>query len=90
MKDKIHSLLTASQKDTVQTANPFLKAVLAQQILAFQSPKEESGMPRCQEKPWDEVLPLFDLGTVSASNALKQIDMKNYQISIAMPHKNWP
>lgn len=62
-QDKVVPLLEFNQKDTLDTASPFLEAVFALQEKEFAN--------ECQCKPWDQVLPLFDRGWNEAQEAKK-------------------
>ena len=55
------SLLKGAQGYTLQTASPFLKAVLEKEIREWPE--------RCQCKPWNRVIPLFIKGEEAASLA---------------------
>ncbi|MFQ5728975.1 MAG: hypothetical protein ACE5GN_01270 [Waddliaceae bacterium] len=60
-KEEAEEILRKSQQITLQTAEPFLKAVLAKEIREFPV--------RCQRKPWDKVIPLFDKGLLTAEQS---------------------
>jgi hypothetical protein len=67
---EIDTLLLQAQARVLVTADPFLKDAVRQQVQAFTSPlvpQQEDF--RCQEKPWDDVIPLFNKGYLDAQQA---------------------
>lgn len=65
-KETPFSILKGSQSFTLQTALPFISAVLE---------KQKQDWPTvCQCKPWNQVIPLFVKGELAAINAQKMLE----------------
>lgn len=62
-------LLEKAQTEVLHTALRFSPLVLKQQTERYSS----SGQHRCQAKPWDEVLPLFEKGREEGARAKKSL-----------------
>ncbi|MEI8366580.1 MAG: hypothetical protein WCF65_09220, partial [Parachlamydiaceae bacterium] len=63
--DVSKEVLTAMQPLVLKTADSFLPALVAEQIVAFSINQANS----CQCRPWDEVIPLFSEGYAAARHA---------------------
>lgn len=75
-KEGTEEILQTSQEITLGVVEPFLSAVLAKEIKEFPT--------RCQCKPWDKVIPLFDKGQKSAESAQDILKTENLA-TFAMP-----
>lgn len=78
--------IVIAQKAVVDAASPFLEAVYHQQVRDFRQPG--SLEERCQAHPWDAVLPLYELGFRSASNAAENTRSSLHMQEEAMHHWN--
>lgn len=72
ISDGQSSILQNAQQKVIKQADDFLPAVLTFEKKAFES--KDKKVQRCQKKPWDQVLPLFDKGYLNAQSALTGIN----------------
>lgn len=72
-------ILEGFQKNIILLAEKFFKKTLIFQQKMFQ--KKTNDKDRCQDKPWDQVFPLFVQGRQSAIRALNLIDDPSQAIS---------
>lgn len=63
----LQNLFLNVQTQAINEAHSFLPTVMSEQVRSFQQANH------CQKKPWATVLPLFDKGLVSATEALNLI-----------------
>ena len=68
-------LLINSQEQTLTTAAPFISAVLDKEIREYPT--------KCQCKPWNKVIPLFDKGKQAADQSMELI-AEGRQMALAM------
>jgi len=68
MKKEIDTTLIKAQQGTVEQSAPFIPAVLKQEVERFRK-IGEIRFTRCQEHPWEKVLPLFEIGYQNAQSA---------------------
>lgn len=75
ISSQIHKMTVDAQSEVLEQAQPFLAQVFIQQVKEFQESKR-----RCQKRPWDEVIPLFNEGWENAKTAqirgIKTIDFQ--------------
>lgn len=88
----IPAILKTQQQDVLLQAAAFIPSVLDEQKMHFQHAKNRAS--RCQQSPWDQVIPLFDRGYRAAQNADKQFNTISLdpQLLIANQEeiiKNW-
>lgn len=67
-----------AQKDVLATVEKFLPAVLEQQISGYRSSEEH----RCQARPWDEVIPLFEKGRQEAKAASDLLEQERPRVAL--------
>jgi hypothetical protein len=81
----ISSILKDQQHDVLLQAAPFIPAVLQEQTLHFQHAKNPAN--RCQQSPWDQVIPLFDRGYRAAQNADTQFSKASLEPQIIIANQ---
>lgn len=67
--EKLDAMIQEAQNDVITRADLFIPAVLKDQENLFQQPNHS--FSRCQESPWNQVIPLFDNGYVAAMEGAK-------------------
>lgn len=85
-KDKAaqaHAILRGQQRDILTQVAPFIPRVLKEQDARFHQTHDMNS--RCQQTPWDQVIPLYDRGFRSAQNIDKQYQQRifDFQAVIA-------
>lgn len=92
IKEKKWDLLIAQQKKVITQALLFIPAVLKQEEAQFHQIKEQN--ERCQQVPWNGVIPLYDRGLRSVQFVFQKQDQSSIDFLPLIAHQtqtiqNW-
>jgi hypothetical protein len=80
----VNKLLTNAWNSTIESANPFIDRVLTIQTDRFRKTEGGASYLRCQQIPWNQVIPLFEDGYQSALIAKEELSNPSSQSLLAL------
>lgn len=83
--NQVQAVLKKQQKRLFAQVAPFVPAVLQDQDIRFHQTKDLNS--RCQQTPWDQVIPLYDQGFRLAQNVEQTFQQNSMNFSIIIPAK---